>query len=266
MRVPGRGQDTSAVNDQDACRNSRARARSTDYAPGMETRERCGAAKSDDLSARGNRPNSRGAKSRPRIVRGSLSNRTQQDGTAHDISADDWSALMALAQQGDNTAYRRLLTEMTPYLRRFATSRLSGSANVEDAVQDILLTVHRLRHTYDPRRPIGPWLVTIAKRRVIDRFRRMRRQGTRETVLTPEHETFAVDQANRFEESSDRYALRKAIDALPPGQREAIRRLKLEEMSLKEASEATGMSISALKVATHRALKNLKRMIAGRND
>ncbi|MBA76075.1 MAG: hypothetical protein CMO30_12435 [Tistrella sp.] len=115
-------------------------------------------------------------------------------------------------------------------------------------------------------RAIGPWLVTIAKRRIIDRFRQGARRGARETALTPAHETFAADNANSHEESADRHVLRKAIDDLPPSQREAIRLLKLEEMSLKEASAASGMSISALKVATHRALKNLRRAIADRND
>ena len=56
--------------------------------------------------------------------------------------------------------------------------------------------------------------------------------------------------------------LRAAIANLPPGQREAINRLKLNELSLKEASAATGMSVAALKVATHRALKNLRKMLS----
>ena len=45
---------------------------------------------------------------------------------------------------------------------------------------------------------------------------------------------------------------------LPKGQRSAIELLKLREMSLKEASQATGMIISALKVSVHRAIKTLR--------
>jgi len=172
---------------------------------------------------------------------------------------------MTLAQQGDGVAYRRLLLEITPYLRSIAASRLSASTDVEDAVQDVLLTIHALRHTYDPQRPFGPWLVAIAKRRAIDRFRVVARRGSRETALTPVHETFMSDETNNIEEGSDRHTLYDAIDRLPPGQREAIRLLKLEEMSLKEASMASGMSVSALKVATHRALKNLRRIIVDRD-
>jgi len=51
---------------------------------------------------------------------------------------------------------------------------------------------------------------------------------------------------------------------LPPGQRQALELLKLKEMSLKEASAATGLSITALKVATHRALKSLRLVMQGK--
>jgi RNA polymerase sigma-70 factor (ECF subfamily) len=57
--------------------------------------------------------------------------------------------------------------------------------------------------------------------------------------------------------------LREAVDELPPGQRDAIRLLKLKGLSLKEAAAASGMSIAALKVATHRALKSLRKLLEG---
>ena len=50
-------------------------------------------------------------------------------------------------------------------------------------------------------------------------------------------------------------------DALPRGQREAIEMLKLREMSLKEASAASGTSIAALKVAAHRGMKALRKAL-----
>jgi RNA polymerase sigma-70 factor (ECF subfamily) len=62
------------------------------------------------------------------------------------------------------------------------------------------------------------------------------------------------------ERASDGRVLREALERLPPGQRDAIRMLKLQEMSLKEAAAASGMSVAALKVATHRGLRNLKKI------
>ena len=52
-----------------------------------------------------------------------------------------------------------------------------------------------------------------------------------------------------------------AIERLPPGQREAVRLLKLQEMSLQQAAAASGMSVAALKVAMHRAMNNLRKML-----
>src|SRR5258707_5711316 len=172
----------------------------------------------------------------------------------------DWSVYMARAKAGDRDAYRRLLEDVTPYLRSIAARHFQNSGDIEDTVQEVLLTVHDVRHTYDPARPFGPWLVAIANRRVVDGLRRQGRSRAREVALDIEHETFAAPQANLAETASDGRVLRDAIEQLPSGQRDAIRMLKLQEMSLKEAAAASGMSVAALKVATHRALKNLRKM------
>ena len=182
-----------------------------------------------------------------------------------ELQARDWSQLMAAAQGGDRTAYRALLEAVTPYLRARATRCFREASDVEDAVQDVLLTLHAVRRTYDPVRPFGPWLVAIANRRIIDRLRRHVRARSREIELTAEHETFSPDGANltaEFNEASaDEATLRAAIEQLPPDQRQAIRLLKLKEMSLHEAALASGKSVSALKVATHRAIKSLRKLL-----
>jgi RNA polymerase sigma-70 factor (ECF subfamily) len=187
--------------------------------------------------------------------------------TARRASRDlEWSILMARAQNGDGAAYRRLLEEMVPYIRSLAAWRHRDPSDVEDAVQDILLTVHTIRQTYDPTRPFSPWLVAIANRRLVDRLRRQGRQRSREAMLTTEQETFTAPQANIDDEVSDRRELKAALDSLPAGQRQAIRLLKVEELSLKEAAAKSGMSVAALKVATHRALRNLRKMLSDRSE
>jgi len=172
----------------------------------------------------------------------------------------DWTVFMARAQGGDRDAYRRLLEGVTPYLRSLAAKRFGGRADIEDAVQDVLLTVHAVRHAYDPARPFGPWLVAIAHRRIVDGLRRQGRSRAREVSLEAEHEALPSPQVNLHETASDGRVLREAIERLPSGQRDAIRMLKLKEMSLKEAAAASGMSVAALKVATHRGLRNLQKM------
>lgn len=175
----------------------------------------------------------------------------------------DWSILMDRAQAGERTAYRRLLDEITPYLRSLVVKSHRDTNDIEDTVQDVLLTVHSIRHTYDPTRPFGPWLVAIAHRRIVDRLRRQGRARQHETPLEPEHETLAAAGTNYPEASIDSMAVRNAVERLPPGQREAIKLMKLQEMSLRQASATSGMSIAALKVASHRGLKNLRKLLTG---
>src|SRR5207244_140080 len=119
----------------------------------------------------------------------------------------DWSSYIAHAQDGDRRAYQRLLEEITPYLPSLAARRMPNRSDVEDAVQDALLTIHAVRHTYDPSRPFGPWLVAIASRRVVDGLRRRGRTGARESPLDAEHETFAAPEANYHEAASEARAV-----------------------------------------------------------
>jgi RNA polymerase sigma-70 factor (ECF subfamily) len=188
-----------------------------------------------------------------------------ESGTQPSARDLDWSILMGRAQGGDSIAYRRLLEDIAPYLRLLAARHHRDTRDVEDTVQDILLTVHAIRHTYDPSRPFGPWLVAIANRRIADRLRRQARLRSREIFIDTGYETFPAPQANFLETEWNERALRKAVEQLPQGQRQAIQLLKLEEMSLKEAAVASGMSVASLKVATHRALKRLRKMLGNQS-
>ncbi len=188
-------------------------------------------------------------------------------GTEHagpgDRDAAIWSKLMRRAQDGDQSAYRRLLIAVTPYLRAVASRLLRDPNGVEDAVQDILMTMHAIRHIYDPDRPFKPWLAGIARYRLLDRLRGRHKIAAREIALTLEHETFLTIEPNAEFGARDKATLVAAVRGLPQGQRQAIELLKLRELSLKEAAVVSGMSVAALKVATHRGLKALRRLLVG---
>lgn len=178
--------------------------------------------------------------------------------------ATDWSLLMGRAQAGDGAAYKLLLEDVTPYLRALAARRLPAGADVEDVVQDVLLTVHRVRATYEPSLPFGPWLKAIAVRRIVDRLRYQYRHNARERAILQD-EDFAVEE-NVNMNSPDYDGLREAVRQLSPAERQAIHMLKLNELSLKEASTISGTSVAALKVATHRGLARLRMILSKRKD
>ena len=186
-------------------------------------------------------------------------------GDDHDLARDeDWSRLMAAAQAGDRAAYERLLREVLPLVRAIARRWHKSPDRAEDVVQDVLLTLHRVRHTYDPTRPFSHWLATLAKRRAIDALRRRGRSDAVEIFDEHAYETFADPHANKGMEVRDQtQGLGAAIAGLSEGQREAVELLKLRELSLIEASAVSGKSISALKVNVHRAIKALRAQLKG---
>jgi RNA polymerase sigma-70 factor (ECF subfamily) len=180
---------------------------------------------------------------------------------------EHWGRLMQAAQAGDRRAYERLLREIVPYVRAIVRRHHASQDRVEDVVQDVLLTIHRVRHTYDPSRPFAAWLGAIAHRRSIDVLRRKVRIDAVETFSPISYETYADPGANREIEAHEVGAeLGEAIAALPPGQRQAVELLRLRELSLIEASAESGQSVGALKVSLHRALKALQRIVGGKES
>ena len=175
------------------------------------------------------------------------------------------AAWMAAAQAGDRRAYERVLADSLPLIRAAARRQGVPIDNIDDVVQETLLTVHRVRHTYDPSRSYDAWLTAIASRRAIDALRshgrRDRRELHDEQVL--DMQTDHADATLDTEREQEARRLRAAIATLPPGQREAVEQLALRERSLAEAAAHTGRNAGALKVNLHRALKALRNRIHG---
>lgn len=181
---------------------------------------------------------------------------------ANAVRDQRWGAMMRAAQDGDNASYSALLTELLPVLRGTVAKRWRNRQDVEDIVQDILLSLHSVRHTYDPDRPFMPWLMTIALRRIADAARRLAARSANETTVEIMPETFAGDETKSSQETSDdQDTLRAALLALPAGQRQAVELMKVQGLSLREASVRTGKSIASLKVTVHRALKAMKQSL-----
>ncbi|HEY1588365.1 MAG TPA: sigma-70 family RNA polymerase sigma factor, partial [Rhodanobacter sp.] len=162
-------------------------------------------------------------------------------------------------------AYEKLLADSVSLIRAAARRQGVRQDQLDDVVQETLITVHRVRHTYDPARSYDAWLSAIASRRAIDALRSSGRRDRREI-----HDEFAIDShpdaddASAAVEGQQRaQRLREAIAELPPGQREAVEQLGLHERSLSEAAELTGRNTGALKVNLHRALKALRERFHG---
>ena len=127
-------------------------------------------------------------------------------------------------------------------------------------VQEVLISVHRARHTYDPSRPFAPWFYAIAAHRLIDVYQRERRVTSREQAGDVLPEPVPVRVVDR-EGDVDMDAVRAALASLPARQREIVEGLKLRDESVRELAARLDMSESAVKVTAHRAYQALKRLL-----
>lgn len=170
------------------------------------------------------------------------------------------TAAMAAAQAGDRVAYELVLRECVPIIQRIARRQGAGPDFLDDVVQDVLVTLHGARATYDPSRSFVAWLTAITQRRTIDILRKRGRRGAREVYSPDAIETHpGEDNPERDAVArSDAAQLHSFVNDLPEGQREAVRTLALEENSLEDASKATGRTKTALKVNLHRAIRSLR--------
>jgi len=170
---------------------------------------------------------------------------------------ENWSRLMQQAQAGDAAAYRRLLNEMTPVLKRFLRSRFFAKDHVDDIAQEILLAIHAARHTYRPEQPFRNWMYGLARHKMIDYMRRQTRKNAHEKD-DADFETFIADGANSPEEALAGKDVERALQQLPDKQRQILLMTKVQGYSMAETGQKLGMSEVAVKVAAHRAYKKMK--------
>lgn len=169
--------------------------------------------------------------------------------------------LMRAAQDGDAASYQALLRGCIPVITAIARQHRLPPDQVDDVVQDTLMTLHRARATYDPSLRFLPWLRSIAQHRTIDLQRRRGRQGSREVhdpAAYEAHADLAADATERIDGKERGRALRAEVSKLPAGQRQAVERLALGGQNLDQAAAETGRKKVALKVNLHRAIQALR--------
>ncbi len=170
---------------------------------------------------------------------------------------DKWPHLMELAQSGDQQAYTCLLRSLVPVIRSLARRWIADEVLVEDVIQDVLLTLHRVRHTYDPTAPFLPWLMAICHARAVDALRRRGRHRQREV----QEESLDTEGVVSDGEADYAYAdLSSLLAQLPERQRQVVENVHLQEMTLAETALNSNLTVSAVKSLLHRALTNLRRL------
>ncbi|MGB4101691.1 MAG: sigma-70 family RNA polymerase sigma factor [Alphaproteobacteria bacterium] len=169
-----------------------------------------------------------------------------------DTDAPSLEVLMARALTGDGAAYAQALRRVLPEINTFLNGKVLPKDR-EDIAQDILLSLHKARHTYDATRPLMPWVMAIARFRLQDHWRGYyRRRADQTSCLDDIQELPGADVTKDREASED---IRRVAKDLPPKQQEILNLMYGHDKSVQEVATALNMSVSAVKVAAHRAYK-----------
>ncbi len=174
------------------------------------------------------------------------------------IENPDFEALMRQSLEGDRGAYAELLRETARLIRPYLTARVQSEAEVDDLMQEILLSIHKAKHTYDGERPYKPWAYAIARYRLQDHFRVHYGDRLRQAVDLSEIELIEPVTETDFNYES----IKGEIERLPEKQAAILRLMHKEGYTAKEVAEKMGMGESAVKVAAHRAYKALRKRLA----
>ena len=171
-------------------------------------------------------------------------------------TTDNLEALMRQSLAGDQRAYAALLQGTSRLLRPFLSKRLSFTNEVDDLLQEILISIHKARHTYDGNRPYKPWAYAIAKFRLQDHLRAHYSDLLRHADDLSELEDFLHEDVTETTISYE--SISGEVEKLPEKQATILRLMHQEGYTAKEVAEKIGMNESAVKVAAHRAYKILK--------
>ncbi len=164
-----------------------------------------------------------------------------------------WTMLMEQSLDGDCTAYHRLLSLLTPALRRAFRGRAQAAGiDAEDVVQEVLIALHLKRNTWVRGTPVAPWVTAIARNKLVDAHRRRGRRP--EVSIDSVVETLRGDGEDAGEWSLD---VERALASLSTRQRQVLEAVSLEGRSAREAADRLEMSEGAVRVTLHRGLKSL---------
>lgn len=168
-------------------------------------------------------------------------------------------ALLLKGLAGDAAAHRSFLAEAAGLLRAYFRNRLRNRPDdAEDLVQETLVALHTRRDSYDPAYPLTAWMYAIARYRMIDFLRRAKHR----THASLDDGLDVGDADPEYEASDARRDVATLLARLPEKQRTAIRLVKLEEKSVRDAAVETGLSESDIKISIHRGLKTLMRLMS----
>ncbi|MDJ0858319.1 MAG: sigma-70 family RNA polymerase sigma factor [Dinoroseobacter sp.] len=165
--------------------------------------------------------------------------------------------MIAIRDRQDTQAFAALFAHFAPRVKAFLLKSGANETLAEDCAQDVMTTVWRKSHLFDPARAtVATWIFTIARNRKIDLLRKERRPEPEELPWGPEPEPDASDVIALEQDSKK---LQSALIQLPEKQRILIERCYFGDLSHSEIASETGLPLGTIKSRIRLALERLRR-------
>lgn len=155
-------------------------------------------------------------------------------------------------------------------LRQISTAVLHNDSDVQDLLQEVFTEIWKRGDRYEPAkgRPLG-WIVTLTRRRAIDRLRKRDaycRAGDRfaEEMRGANESWTHVHEEVAQHEMSERLAC--ALSDLPEAQRNTVQLAYYQQMSQREIAACTGAPLGTVKTRLELGLRKMAVSLLGYED
>lgn len=194
--------------------------------------------------------------------------------TPHEPPRDADTEMMLRVKRGDPRAFAELVERFVRPLASFFHRLGADAATAEDCAQDVFLKLFRTRAAYEPRAKFSTYLFSIARHHWIDVVRH-RAAGPR-TVSSDDHAgddgrgsaagagltAPGTDVAARAQSGEVGAAIRRAVAALSPEQREVFALVQQEGMRYQEIADLLGIPVGTVKSRVHAVMHTLRERLA----
>ena len=171
--------------------------------------------------------------------------------------------LLNRASRGDEAAFLLLYERHRDAVFRFAYRLLGSTGLAEDITQDCFLSLLRQPTRFDSSRAsLRTYLLAAARNLSFKQFRNAGHDVAVEELTDELRMPVGAEPLSRLLDEELSSEVRRAVESLPPLQREALVLFEFEELSLAEIAEVVGADTGTVKARLHRARQRLKRILA----
>nr|WP_260504299.1 RNA polymerase sigma factor SigW [Paenibacillus illinoisensis] len=177
--------------------------------------------------------------------------------------------LVKLVLKGDQRAFAEIVELYKDKLFHLAYRMLNNRHEAEDVVQETFLRVFRNMEKYDPNQKFSTWIYRIATNLCIDRLRRKKPSYSLDAELNDQEGSDGYSMLPSDDRTPESEALlsetqtliREAIDSLPAKYKSVMILRYLQDLSLQEISDVTGMPVTTIKTRVHRGRDFLRKKL-----